>query len=164
MVVFARMLQRLTTILIIVVGVVTLSLFFSRPKLYRQELKAYFKTGQALRNGAEVRVAGIPSGVVKSVQVRPEHREAPVEVVFEVQTTYQLPIPEDSIARLSTGSILGNNFTYVEIDLSNANGSPASEHAVLRTETPSLGLSESSGELKSPQSKRNSISEVEPSR
>jgi ABC-type transporter Mla subunit MlaD len=105
------MLPRLTTILIIVVGVVTLSLFFSRPKLYRQEFKAYFKNGQALRNGAEVRVAGIPSGIVKSVQIRPDHRDAPVEVVFEVQTTYQLPIPEDSIVRLGTGSILGNNFT-----------------------------------------------------
>jgi ABC-type transporter Mla subunit MlaD len=158
------MLPRLTTILIIVVGVVTLSLFFSRPKLYRQEFKAYFKSGQALRNGAEVRVAGIPSGVVKSVQIRPDHRDAPVEVVFEVQTTYQLPIPEDSVVRLGTGSILGNNFTFVEIDLSDANGSPAAEHAVLRTEIPSSGPSETTNELKSPQSKRNSTPEVEPGR
>jgi ABC-type transporter Mla subunit MlaD len=105
------MLPRLTTILIIVVGVITLTLFFSRPKLYRQEFKAYFKNGQALQSGAEVRVAGIPSGVVKSVQVRPEHREAPVEVAFEVQTTYNLQIPRDSIARLST-ALLGSMRRY----------------------------------------------------
>jgi ABC-type transporter Mla subunit MlaD len=126
------MLPRLTTILIIVVGVVTLSLFFSRPKLYRQEFKAYFKTGQALRNGAEVRVAGIPSGVVKSVQIRPEHREAPVEVVFEVQTTYDLQIPRDSAVRLSSEGALGN--TCLDIDVTQTTGPPASTHAVLRTE------------------------------
>jgi ABC-type transporter Mla subunit MlaD len=125
------MLPRLTTILIIVVGVITLTLFFSRPKLYRQEFKAYFKNGQALQSGAEVRVAGIPSGVVKSVQVRPEHREAPVEVAFEVQTTYNLQIPRDSIARLST-ALLGS--TCVDIDVTQATGPPASPHAVLRTE------------------------------
>ena len=136
MVVFARMLPRLTTILIIVVGVVTLSLFFSRPKLYQQEFKAYFKSGQLIRTGAEVRVAGVSSGIVKSVKVRPEHREAPVEVVFEIQTDYQLPIPQDSVVQLGAAGVLGP--TFLEVNVSRATGPPAPPHSTLRTLEPEL--------------------------
>ena len=130
------MLPRLTTILIIVVGVVTLSLFFSRPKLYRQEFKAYFKNGQQLQTGAEVRVAGVRSGIVKSVKVRPQYRDAPVEVVFELQTDYELPIPQDSIVHLGAAGVLGP--TLLEVNVSRATGPPAHPQSTLPTVEPEL--------------------------
>lgn len=126
------MIPRLTTILIILVGVVTLTLFFSRPKLHRQEFKAYFKNGQGLQIGAKVMIAGVPVGVVRSVEIRPQQRDSPVEVVLEIQTTYPLTIPQDAVLRLGTASLLGD--TIVEIDLSHATGPPAAAHAALRTE------------------------------
>lgn len=133
------MLPRLTTILIIVVGLVTLSLYFSRPKLYRQEFKAYFKNGQQLQTGAEVRVAGVRSGIVKSVKVRPEYRDAPVEVVFEVQTDYELPIPQDSFVLLGSAGVLGP--TFLDVNVSRASGPPAQSQATLRTLEPELAES-----------------------
>ena len=128
---------RLVTIFIIAIGVVTLSLFFAGPKLYKQELRSYFPDGNSLRNGADVRIAGISVGHVKSVKVRPELKPFPVEVVLQIQTPYELRIPQDAVATMATTGVLGE--TIVDIDIKDAVGPALGNHGTLRAaETPRM--------------------------
>src|SRR5262249_33033411 len=76
-------------------------------------------------------VAGVDIGAVKTVRARPEMKEAPAEVVMVLTPSYELKIPNDSTATLSTAGILGD--TYVAIDASHASGAPIGETAVLHT-------------------------------
>ena len=84
-----------------------------------------------LRAGAPVRLAGVDIGYVKTVRVRPELRESPVEVTMILVPSYEIKIPNDSVATLSTAGLLGG--TYVALDISNAVGPPAQANAVLKT-------------------------------
>lgn len=123
---------RLLTLLIAAIALATLLLFFTNsPRLHKQQFKAYFKNGMQLRDGAAVVIAGVPVGRVKRVQVHPENRQTPVEVILEVATTYELPIPEDAFATLGTAGLLGESF--IEINLSAAMGPPARDNTVLKT-------------------------------
>jgi phospholipid/cholesterol/gamma-HCH transport system substrate-binding protein len=79
------------------------------------QLKAYFKNAEGLGTGAPVRVSGVEVGTVSSVRVRPEHREAPVEVVLRLHTPYSVLIPKDSVAELATAGVLGETFVNIDI-------------------------------------------------
>ena len=113
-------------------------LFVERPFSHKLALKAYFADGMNLRAGARVRLAGIDIGTVKTVRVRPELRDAPVEVAMALVTSDEIKIPSDSTARLHTAGLLGD--TYVALDISNAIGPPITAGAVLKT-APSKDLS-----------------------
>lgn len=93
-------------------------------------LKTYFTDGMWLRAGAPVRVAGVDVGSVKSVRPRAELKQAPVEVIMSISTDYELRIPDDSVASLSTAGILGP--TYVNIDTRNASGRPIRSGGTLK--------------------------------
>ena len=93
-------------------------------------LKAYFTDGMGLRADAPVRLAGVDVGSVKSVRPRAELKQAPVEVIMSISTDYELRIPDDSIASLSTSGILGP--TYVNIDTRNASGLPIRSGGTLK--------------------------------
>jgi|KBSMisStandDraft_5_1062788.scaffolds.fasta_scaffold78546_1 phospholipid/cholesterol/gamma-HCH transport system substrate-binding protein len=93
-------------------------------------LKTYFTDGMGLRAGAPVRVAGVDVGSVKSVRPRAELKQAPVEVILAIRTDYELRIPDDSVASLSTSGILGP--TYVNIDARNASGLPIRSGGTLK--------------------------------
>jgi len=117
------------------VGVVLITLIAllleRKPFGHEIVIKAYFSDAMSLRAGASVRLAGVDIGSVKSVRARPELKEAPAEVVMVLAPSYELKIPNDSTASLTTAGILGE--TYVQIDAARASGPPLEANAVLKT-------------------------------
>jgi phospholipid/cholesterol/gamma-HCH transport system substrate-binding protein len=113
------------------VGVGVAAFLLVRSTGQKLTVKAYFTNASGLRDGANVRAAGVDVGSVKSVSVRPELREEPVEVVMVLNPHYEVRIPADSIVSLETEGVLGP--TYVEIDATGASGPPIATNAVLKT-------------------------------
>jgi phospholipid/cholesterol/gamma-HCH transport system substrate-binding protein len=92
--------------------------FFSR----RYTLKAYTSEAGGLREGAQVRLAGVAVGNLKRVQISPyPERARAVELVMSVARTYQKDIRADSIASIETVGLLGES--YVNL----TRGSPGQE-------------------------------------
>jgi phospholipid/cholesterol/gamma-HCH transport system substrate-binding protein len=74
------------------------------------ELTARFNTVGDLARGAEVRVAGVPVGSVRAVELDPDTYFARADMVIRAGVN----IPEDSTAKISTAGLLGGS--YVEIE------------------------------------------------
>jgi len=92
--------------------------FFSR----RYTLKAYISEAGGLREGAQVRLAGVAVGNIKEVQISPyPERARAVEIVMGVARTYQDQIRADSTGSIETVGLLGES--YVDI----TRGSPGRE-------------------------------------
>jgi hypothetical protein len=70
----------------------------------------------------KVRLAGVEVGFVRAVRAQPANRTCPGEVEMEIRTSYELTIPNDSVASIATAGLLGE--TYLEIDVSQAFGPP----------------------------------------
>jgi phospholipid/cholesterol/gamma-HCH transport system substrate-binding protein len=84
--------------------------FFSR----RYALKSYFSSAGGVREGSEVRLAGIPVGNVKSIRISPLlDPQRAVEIDMRVSRRYQDEIRADSVATLETAGLLGE--AYVDI-------------------------------------------------
>jgi phospholipid/cholesterol/gamma-HCH transport system substrate-binding protein len=115
------------------IGVGVVALLLVRSTGHKLTVKAYFTNASGLRDGANVRVAGVDVGSVKSVRARPELQQAPVEVVMVLNPRYEVRIPADSIVSLETEGVLGP--TYVEIDTTGASGPPIATNVVLKTRT-----------------------------
>lgn len=94
-------------------------------------LAACFEDVNGLQAGAAVRIAGVEVGRVTRVQARPDHKDCHAEVAIRLSTPYDLQVPNDAIAEVSTEGILGPEF--VNINIQNASGPPASDHATLKT-------------------------------
>lgn len=122
---------------VVVTALVVLLLVRNR-FVHKTVVKAYFSNAMSLRAGAPVRLAGVDIGSVKSVRARPEMKEAPAEVVMVLTPSYELKIPNDSIASLATAGVLGE--TYVDIEVARASGAPIGTNSVLKT-TPTTQLS-----------------------
>jgi len=112
-----------TALLIVIVG--------HWPKGHTLTVKAYFSNVNGLRDGAAVRIAGVDIGSVKSVHVRPELGQEPVEVVMMLSPPYDITIPGDSTVSLETSGVLGE--TYAEINTASASGPPLGANEVLKT-------------------------------
>ena len=121
---------RLFAVIAVAVGLLVLFLT-GKPFGHKLVVKAYFTNVMALRPGAPVRMAGVDIGSVKAVRARPEMKEAPAEVVMVLATSYDLRMPNDSTASVSTEGVLGQ--AYVAIDASHASGPPITTNGVLRT-------------------------------
>ena len=104
---------------------------FSKIRQHRVHLKTCLQNADALRNGAAVRISGVEVGRVRRVEVRPEDHACPVFVEMELQSSYQLKVPRDSKAYISTAGILGP--TYVGIDSSDAFGIPIEDWGTLQS-------------------------------
>jgi len=92
--------------------------FFTR----HYTLKAYLGSAGDLREGAQVRLAGISVGSVVKIQISPyPEKERAVEIDMKIARPFQDQIRGDSIASLNTVGLLGD--TYVDI----TRGSPAQE-------------------------------------
>jgi phospholipid/cholesterol/gamma-HCH transport system substrate-binding protein len=92
--------------------------FFKR----RYTLKTYISEAAGLREGAQVRVAGVTAGNVQRVQLSPyPERARAVEIVMQVSQSYQNEIRADSVASIDTVGLLGES--YVDI----TRGSPGQE-------------------------------------
>jgi len=125
------------------IGLLGLAIFLllTFPRIaYSAEIKAYFTDVHGLREGAEVDVAGVPAGKVKSIKVVPSAAPQPVEVVMSLSTKYPLNIPSDAVAFVKSAGVLGE--LYVEIDIRSAHGIPIHSGAVLKSlDAPQLDLS-----------------------
>jgi phospholipid/cholesterol/gamma-HCH transport system substrate-binding protein len=114
---------RVGILVIVSLSVFALGVFFISGQIgflsRRYTLKAYFSTAAGLRDGAQVRLAGIEVGNVERLLISPypEPNRA-VEVVMRVSRAYQNQIRSDSVAVLETAGLLGES--YVEI----SRGSP----------------------------------------
>lgn len=74
------------------------------------ELTARFNNVGGMPRGADVRIAGVKAGVVKSIDGDPERFEAVVRLT--VDPKWQLP--EDSDARIVTDGLLGGSYVSIE--------------------------------------------------
>lgn len=80
----------------------------------RYTLKTYFSGASGLRAGSQVRVAGVPVGVVKSIRISDfVEPDRAVEVTLRVPVSYQKQIRGDSVARLATAGLLGDAFVDI---------------------------------------------------
>ena len=118
-------------------GLILFLLIARRPD-HKLVVRSYFSDARGLRARAPVRMAGVDVGSVRSVRVRPEAKDQPVEVVIVLSPSYDLKIPNDSVAMLSTAGILGE--TYINIDAVAASGPPIEANAVLKSK-PTTDLS-----------------------
>jgi ABC-type transporter Mla subunit MlaD len=117
--------------LIIVVGLGCIWFAFRKPRTHDQNLRSYFQNGSTLKTGAPVCVDGVKLGVVRSVRVRPELGDRPVEVLMTISTPYELRIPNDSTVLLSTEGVLGE--TFADIDTRNAHGPAIGNDGALKS-------------------------------
>ena len=77
-------------------------------------IKAYFSGAGGLRQGAQVRLAGIPAGNVSVIRISPyPQANRAVEVVMRVNRKYQDQIRSNSEATAATAGLLGE--AYVDI-------------------------------------------------
>ncbi|MGA2631340.1 MAG: MlaD family protein [Terriglobia bacterium] len=84
--------------------------FFTR----RYTLKTYFSGASGLRGGSQVRVSGVPVGVVESIGISSfTEPERAVEVTMRIPVNYQKEIRQDSVAHLATAGLLGEAFVDI---------------------------------------------------
>lgn len=92
--------------------------FFTRHYI----LKAYLPTAGDLRDGAQVRLAGISVGNVSKIGLSPyPEPERAVELDMKIARTYQNQIRADSVASVETVGLLGDSYVAV------TRGSPGQE-------------------------------------
>ncbi len=75
----------------------------------RYELSARFTSAQGINEGTRIRMAGVPIGQVRGIDLDPETYYALVRMRIEKDVV----IPDDSVAGVSTEGILGGQ--YIEI-------------------------------------------------
>ena len=85
-------------------------------------LHAYYGHVQNVKQGMLVCVDGVNVGSVRSVTVRPQLGDRPVEVILDLRTPYELRIPQGSTAQVAEPGILRP--TVVDIDTRAAGGPP----------------------------------------
>ncbi len=84
--------------------------FFTR----KYTLKTYFSGAAGLREGSQVRIAGIPVGVVQRIRISDSDKpDRAVEVLMRIPVDYQNQIRQDSDARLATAGLLGEAFVDI---------------------------------------------------
>lgn len=71
---------------------------------HKYQVKAYFGSVAGLKEGAPIKVAGVPVGNVKSIRLDEKFYEA--EVALELEQKVKLP--RDSIASVRTSGIIGD--------------------------------------------------------
>jgi ABC-type transporter Mla subunit MlaD len=114
-------------------GIIVLAVVFVVLKPFGPKVvvKAYFNIAEGLRAGAPVGFQGVNVGSVKTVRLRSEMKETPVEVVMVLNRNVR-NIPTDATARLETEGVLGP--TYVDIDATGASGPPVGTNSVLKAQ------------------------------
>ena len=117
---------RVGTMVIISLAILAVGIFFISGQVgffsRRYTLKAYTSDAGGLREGAQVRLAGVAVGNLKRVQISPyPERARAVELVMSVARKYQDQIRADSIASIETVGLLGES--YVNL----TRGSPGQE-------------------------------------
>lgn len=76
------------------------------------QLKTQFSNVAGLAAGADVRVGGVHSGTVESIQL-PHHPGEKVTVVMKLEKTTHEIVKQDSIASIETEGLLGNQYMAI---------------------------------------------------
>jgi phospholipid/cholesterol/gamma-HCH transport system substrate-binding protein len=121
-------------ILVAAIGCVAVTILWAsltRQTYDSKEVKAFFTDVHGLRSGAQVELAGVRIGIVKSVKVNPGSAAGPVEVVMDLQTTYPLPIPADTRASIGQAGLLGG--PYIQLDIKGTQRAPIKSGATLKS-------------------------------
>ena len=102
--------------------------FFTR----HYTLKAYLASAGDLREGAQVRLAGIAVGSVAKIRISPyTDRQRAVEVDLKIARTYQNEIRADSVASVETVGLLGDS--YMDITRGTAGQEPVADGGAVKT-------------------------------
>jgi phospholipid/cholesterol/gamma-HCH transport system substrate-binding protein len=96
-------------------------------------LKAQFATVVGLDPGAEVRVGGVHSGSVRSIEL-PSKPDGKITVLMDLQRSTHNIIKQDSVAAIETEGLLGNE--YVSISFGSAQASNVKEDDTIVSEPP----------------------------
>jgi phospholipid/cholesterol/gamma-HCH transport system substrate-binding protein len=76
------------------------------------QLKAQFDNVAGLAAGADVRVGGVHSGTVESIEL-PHHPGEKVTVVMELEKSTHEIVKQDSVASIETEGLLGNQYMAI---------------------------------------------------
>jgi len=76
----------------------------------RYDLKARFNNISGIERGADVRIAGVKAGVVKTIEGDPKRFEA----VLTMSLDKKWQLPDDTDARISTDGLLGGAYVALE--------------------------------------------------
>lgn len=105
-------------------------------KLFREDgytIVAPFPSLKELKNGDEVRMAGVKIGVVERTQLNTEKRRA--EAILRINAGTK--IPNDAVASIAMAGLIGTN--YLGVDLGSAGAPPLQPGEEIRTRaTPDL--------------------------
>lgn len=105
-------------------------------KLFREDgytIVAPFDSVKELKNGDEVRMAGVKIGVVEKTLLNPQRRRA--EAILRIDTGTE--IPNDAVATISMAGLIGTN--YIGVDLGSANAPALAPGSEIKTRvTPDL--------------------------
>jgi phospholipid/cholesterol/gamma-HCH transport system substrate-binding protein len=96
-------------------------------------LKTQFASVVGLDSGAEVRVGGVHSGSVRSVEL-PSKTTDQITVWMDLDRSTHNIIKQDSIATIETEGLLGNE--YVAISFGSANGTNVADGGAISSEPP----------------------------
>ncbi|MFI5096202.1 MAG: MlaD family protein, partial [Candidatus Acidiferrales bacterium] len=97
------MVRRVILVLIVATGLAAVgSLFVNRARYSRQDIKSCFNDAAGLQAGAQVRIAGVDVGTVRSIRANPQNQYCPAEVEMALATIYKIRIPKDSIAGIES--------------------------------------------------------------
>ncbi len=117
------------------------SLFVNRLRYFRQDVKSCFTDAGGLQPGAQVRIAGVDVGTVRSVRANPQNQNCPAEVEMALATTYEITIPKDSIAAIEPSGLISG--AYISIATAQTSGAPIENYGYLKSKpikpSPSVG-------------------------
>lgn len=74
------------------------------------ELVAKFRKAEGVQAGGDIRIAGVKVGTVSAMALDPKSYQAVVTMTFR----QGIEIPEDSSAKITSASLLGDNFIAIE--------------------------------------------------
>ena len=104
-------------------------------------IRTCFTDAQGLREGAEVRFAGVHVGFVRSIRAQPYNKQCPADVEMAIGPGYEVKIPRDAEVLVETAGVLGA--TFLDIDARAASGPPITNHGVLNSRSvPTLSTEE----------------------
>lgn len=127
---------RVGALVIVSLGLFAIGIFFISGQVgflsRRYTVKAYFSGAAGLREGAQVRLAGIAAGNVDRLGISPyPERGRAVEVVMRITRAYQDQIRADSVATMETVGLLGES--YVDITRGTPGQEVIAEGGVVKT-------------------------------
>ncbi|MHB8499906.1 MAG: MlaD family protein [Candidatus Acidiferrales bacterium] len=114
---------RLGAFIILTLAILAAGVFIIGSKQYlfspTYRLKAQFATVVGLDSGAEVRIGGVHSGIVREIQL-PSKPTDKITVLMDLQRSTHQIVKQDSVASIETEGLLGNEYVAISFGSSQA--------------------------------------------